>query len=88
MANVRKLLQKAINSPNNLRFGELCQLVERFGFALDRISGSHHIYFHPRISEMVNLQNVGGKAKAYQVRQFIRLVERYNLAIEPDGETP
>jgi len=54
-------------------------LVEGFGFRLARRSGSHHIYAHPRISELVNLQEVGGEAKAYQIRQFLRLVERYNL---------
>jgi hypothetical protein len=30
----------------------------------------------------VNLQNVGGQAKAYQVRQFLELIERYNLEME------
>jgi hypothetical protein len=32
----------------------------------------------------VNIQNVGGQAKPYQVRQVLRLVERYNLRLE-DG---
>jgi hypothetical protein len=30
----------------------------------------------------VNLQNVDGEAKPYQIRQFLRLVERYNIGIE------
>ena len=34
---------------------------------------------------LVNLQNVGGKAKPYQIRQFLRLVERYNLALRDEG---
>ena len=29
--------------------------------------------------ELVNLQNKKGKAKPYQVRQFLTLVEQYNL---------
>jgi hypothetical protein len=49
---------------------------------LIRISGSHHIYTHQSVRELVNLQNVKGKAKAYQVRQFLSLVERYNLQIK------
>jgi hypothetical protein len=32
----------------------------------------------------VNLQSYKGEAKAYQIRQFLRLVERYNLHLE-DG---
>jgi hypothetical protein len=55
--------------------------VEAFGFRLSRTSRSHHIYVHPAVDELVNLQNVAGQAKAYQVRQFLRLVERYNLTL-------
>ena len=28
---------------------------------------------------MINLQNVKGQAKPYQIQQFLRLVERYNI---------
>ena len=56
-----------------------------FGFRLSRISGSHHIFTHPRIPELVNLQDVRGQAKPYQVRQFMKLVERYNLQLEDDA---
>jgi hypothetical protein len=34
------------------------------------------------IAEQVNLQEVAGKAKPYQIRQLLRLVERYNLRLE------
>jgi predicted RNA binding protein YcfA (HicA-like mRNA interferase family) len=77
----RKLLQKALASPKNMQFNEMVRLVEVFGFRLSRVKGSHHIFVHPQVRELVNLQNVGGKAKPYQVRQFLRLVERYNLTM-------
>lgn len=77
----RKLLQKAISSPKNVRFDEMATLMEAFGFRLSRVKGSHHIFVHPEVRELVNLQNVGGKAKPYQIRQFLRLVERYNLTM-------
>jgi hypothetical protein len=32
------------------------------------------------------LQEVGGKAKPYQVKQLIELVERYNLALREDDD--
>ena len=57
-------------------------LAEGFGFRLVRVSGSHHIFAHPDIPEMVNLQEVQGEAKPYQIRQLLRLVERYNLQLE------
>jgi predicted RNA binding protein YcfA (HicA-like mRNA interferase family) len=59
-------------------------LVEAFGFRLSRISGSHHIFVHPDIPELVNLQNVKGQAKPYQISQFLKLVERYNLSLEDE----
>ena len=59
-------------------------MVEGFGSRLDRVSGSHHIFIHPAIPELVNLQEVRGEAKPYQIRQFLRLVERYNLRLEDE----
>lgn len=59
-------------------------MVEGFGFQLVRVSGSHHIFTCPGIPELVNLQEVKGEAKPYQIRQFLRLVERYNLNLEDE----
>ena len=56
----------------------------RLGFEFARVSGSHHIFTHPDISELLNLQEVRGEAKPYQIRQFLRLVERYNLKLREE----
>ncbi len=77
-----KLFQKLLSGSKNIRFTELQTAVELFGFKLDRTSGSHHIYIHARVSELINIQNVKGKAKAYQVKQFLAIVERHNLHME------
>jgi predicted RNA binding protein YcfA (HicA-like mRNA interferase family) len=45
-------------------------LAEAFGFRLARIRGSHHIFEHPTIPELLNLQESKGQAKPYQVRQL------------------
>jgi hypothetical protein len=34
------------------------------------------------VTELVNLQEVAGEAKPYQIRQFMRLIERYNITLE------
>ena len=83
--NTRRVLQKALAGSRNIRFGEATALAEAFGFRLSRVSGSHHIFVHPGIPELLNLQKVGGKAKPYQIQQLLRLAERYNLSI---GDTP
>jgi hypothetical protein len=80
----RKLLQKALARPKNFRFSDMVTLVEAFGFRLSRTSGSHHIFVHPAVVELLNLQEVRGLAKPYQIGQFLQLVERYNLQLEED----
>jgi predicted RNA binding protein YcfA (HicA-like mRNA interferase family) len=82
--NKRKLLAKALTGSKNLRFTDAVRLAKAFGFQLSRVRGSHHVFFHPTLRELVNLQEVGGKAKPYQIRQLLDLVERYNLQL--DGE--
>ena len=82
--NKRRLLKKILGGSKNIAFNDMIALVEAFGFRLARINGSHHIFTHPEIKELVNLQNVGGQAKPYQIKQFLRLVERYDLRMEDD----
>ena len=68
----RKLLQRLLSGSKNIRFPEAVAGAEMFGFRLDRISGSHHIFVHPNVPELVNLQNVKGKAKPYgSSEQFV-----------------
>ena len=63
---------------------QMCQLLEGKGWRLARVTGSHHIFVRPGVRELVNLQNVKGQAKPYQIRQFLRIVERYNLKLEDE----
>lgn len=84
--NRKKLLQRLSEGAlGNVAFADLRGLVEAFGFRLDRTSGSHRIFVHAVVPELVNLQEVKGEAKPYQIRQFPRLVERYDLALENDA---
>lgn len=84
--NKRKLLAKALRGSKNLRFNEVVLLAEAFGFRASRVRGSHHIFVHPDVQELVNFQEVGDKAKPYQVKQLMELVERYNLAFREDED--
>ena len=75
----KRALEAARAGSRNLRFRDLTRLVESLGFRLARVNGSHHIFTHPGLPELVNLQNVAGQAKPYQVRQMLKLIDRYNL---------
>jgi predicted RNA binding protein YcfA (HicA-like mRNA interferase family) len=82
----RKLLARiSRGDPRNVAFVDFCRLLDALGFSHVRTAGSHRIYAHPGVSELVNVQDVGGEAKPYQIRQVLRLVERYNLKL---GDAP
>jgi predicted RNA binding protein YcfA (HicA-like mRNA interferase family) len=84
--NRRRLLRRLLDGHlQNVRFRDLRDLAEGFGFRLIRISGSHHIFEHATLTELVNLQEVGGEGKPYQIRQFLRLIERYDLRLEDES---
>jgi HicA toxin of bacterial toxin-antitoxin, len=82
--NRKKLLRKVLSGSDNIRFADLVAAVEAFGFRLDRVSGSHHIFIHDAMTELLNLQDRKGKAKHYQIRQFLALIEQYDLPMEND----
>lgn len=77
-----KTLTKILSGSKNIRFSDFKSLVEAYGFRLERINGSHHIFSHPDLDELINLQSVKSQAKMYQVRQLLKLVESYNLKLE------
>jgi predicted RNA binding protein YcfA (HicA-like mRNA interferase family) len=79
----RKLLTRlARGAVANVAFGDLCSLAEALGFELRRVGGSHHVFTHPDIPQLINLQSIRGQAKPYQIRQLMRLVERYDLQLK------
>ena len=80
MGIVEKILEKLLRgeSDANLRFDELCHLLQAKGFRM-RTSGSHHIFTRPGVLERINLQREGSKAKPCQVRQVRRILATYKL---------
>ena len=64
----------------NMRFSDLRGLLSRLGFA-ERIKGSHHIFTHERVVEILNLQPAKSFAKPYQVKQVRRVLVRYRMTV-------
>jgi len=50
----------------NVRFEELCQAAESFDFKFKGGKGSHRIFVREGVKELLNFQDVRGKAKPYQ----------------------
>jgi hypothetical protein len=78
--SVDKTLQKLLHgdSDANIRFEELCRLLQAKGFHM-RVSGSHHIFTRAGIIERINIQREDSHAKPYQVRQVRTILARYKL---------
>lgn len=86
MTNRSKLLDFLKKNPKNIRFNKLCNIAGEFGFKFKGGRGSHRIYVKKGIKEILNFQNVHGKAKPYHVRQLIKVIEKYNLIEEQDND--
>jgi hypothetical protein len=80
--NPQKTLKQVLSGSRNIRFQDFVLMVQAFGFREARVKGSHHIFVNPLVIELLNLQEVDGKVKPYQIRQFLQIVERYNLKLE------
>ena len=80
MSNLDKLIQKAVRSPQNLRFDELCSLCRHFGMKQRKSKSRHQIYKreNPPIFT-ISIQDDDGKAKEYQVNQLLNKVREHDL---------
>lgn len=70
MSKFDKLILKLLagKADRNIDFSDLVQILVKFGF-IERIKGSHHILYKSAIDEIIYLQPLNNKAKAYQVKQ-------------------
>ena len=82
MSQFEKLLLTVLRgaSDANIEFDDLYRLLTQLGFEV-RIKGSHHVFSKEDVSELVNLQRDGAKAKPYQVRQVRQVIVKYKLGV-------
>ena len=83
MGRKRKLYDRIVGggSDANIPFEQTVNMLKSLGFD-ERISGSHHIFTREGIEEIIDLQNVGGECKPYQVKQMRAVLKKYNLRKE------
>lgn len=80
MARVEKIVAEMRRNPKGVRYADLCQVCDFYFGEPRRKGGSHRIYKTPwRGDPRVNIQNHKGMAKAYQVRQVLRAIERIEV---------
>ncbi len=83
MGRRRKLLERILigRSDANIPFEQTRTLLKALGFS-EKIRGSHHKFIGEGVEELINLQEVEGKCKPYQVRQMREVILKYNLGQE------
>jgi hypothetical protein len=77
MGSVDDILVLMRRNPRGVRFSDLCRVCDAL-FGSPRQGGtSHRVYATPWQGDpRVNIQNRKGKARAYQVRQVLKAIER------------
>jgi len=83
MGKYDKILSKILSglSDKDINFFELCNVLKHLGF-IERIKGSHHIFYKDGIKEILNLQPKNSNAKAYQVKQVRDIIVQYKIKDE------
>ena len=69
----RELRRRIQRRQNAVRFGELRQLLEAYGWTLRRVSGSHHVFV--RGSERLSIPSRRSTVLPIYVRQALRVTE-------------
>ena len=80
MGSVEEIIAQMRRNPQDVRFSDLCKVCDRYFDAPRRGGTSHRVYQTPWQGDpRVNIQNKKGKARAYQVRQVLKAIERLEL---------
>jgi hypothetical protein len=80
MAHLREILKGMRSNPAGVRFGDLCKVCDHYFGQARQSSGSHRVYKTPWIGDpRVNIQDGKGYAKAYQVKQVLKAIERLEV---------
>jgi len=77
MAKVKEILAQMRNNPKGTSFQDLCKVCDSYFGEARQKGSSHRIYKTPWQGDpRVNIQNNKGMAKAYQVKQVLKAIER------------
>ena len=77
MTKIETLVTEMRRNPKGIRFRDLCKVCDHYFGEARQTGSSHRIYKMPwRGDPRVNIQDHRGMAKAYQVRQVLKAIER------------
>ena len=83
MASVPAIVRQMHTNARGVRFADLAKVCDHYFGVARRTGGSHWVYRTPWPGDpRVNIQNDRGAAKAYQVRQVLRAIDRLEAGDE------
>ena len=85
MPDIAEIVKQMKNSTGNIRFADLCAVCDHFFGSARQKGSSHRIYKTPWQGDpRINIQNAGGKAKTYQVKQVLKAIELLEVNYETE----
>jgi hypothetical protein len=77
MSKIEGIIAKMRRNPKGIRFRDICKVCDFYFGEARQTGSSHRIYKTPWQGDpRVNIQNHKGMAKAYQVRQVLKAIDR------------
>ena len=77
MSKITDIIADMKRNPKGIRFQDLCKVCENYFGEARQTGSSHRVYKTPWLGDpRVNIQNDKGMAKAYQVKQVLKAMER------------
>jgi len=74
MSKLDKIIERFLSNPPDVRFGDVCLLLEAYGFEKKRQTGSHNIFRNDE-GDMITVPTVNGRTvKRTYVKQIVRLL--------------
>jgi predicted RNA binding protein YcfA (HicA-like mRNA interferase family) len=71
------LIASIRGNAKNVRYTDACKVAGWLGFDAKAQKGSHAAYSKSGEADLLNFQNKNGMIKPYQVRQLIKMIDKY-----------
>ena len=77
MPKITDIVDDMKRNPKGIRFQDLCKVCDHYFGEARQTGSSHRVYKTPWQGDpRVNIQDDKGKAKAYQIKQVLKAIER------------
>jgi predicted RNA binding protein YcfA (HicA-like mRNA interferase family) len=82
MGKREKLIDRLTNSPQNITFADIRNLLEYEGFYLDKVTDSHHVFIYAETIFVIPIQS--NKVKTIYVQKVLESIEAADTELEDD----